>query len=74
MKGNMNLTNFISKIKQKDIEGNRTYLSIKIGSFRYGQSYQNATNTIEDMINRFAVFYYPIFQEDQKHEKIPSFT
>jgi len=60
----LNLTDFRNQIKTKDIEGNRTYLFIETKICRYGQSYQNATNTIEDMKNDFTCFYYPMYEED----------
>ncbi len=57
------LNEFIRKIKIEDVEGNKTYLHAIVNGRRYGQSYANATNTKEDMIRRFACFYYPFEQE-----------
>lgn len=57
----MTLQEFIKLIKTKDVEGNMTYVYATTKKCKYGQSYQNQTSTIEDMINRFAVFYYDKF-------------
>ncbi len=59
------LSDFISTIKIKDVEGNRTYLHTDFEGCEYGQSYQNTVMTKENMINSFAVFYYKFYQEDQ---------
>jgi len=60
----MKLQEFKDNIKVKDVEGNKTYLHLNIKGHGYGQCYQNQTNTLEDMKNRFVVFYYPLYQED----------
>ena len=60
----MTLKEFRDKIKTKDIESNRTYLSLEIGKFRYGQSYQNTVNSIEGMKDNFTVYYYDQWLED----------
>lgn len=59
----MTLNEFKDKINIKDVEGNRTYLSITVDKCKYGQSYQNTVNTIENMVNSFVVFYYPFTQD-----------
>lgn len=60
----MGILEFRAEIQSKDVEGNRTYLWLKVNGFKYGQSYQNAVHTLEDMKNRFVMFYYPIYQKD----------
>jgi hypothetical protein len=60
----MNIQEFKNNINIKDAELNRTYLWIETDICRYGQHYQNATSTIDDMLNRFVMFYYPIYQND----------
>jgi predicted nucleic-acid-binding Zn-ribbon protein len=60
----MNITEFKKKIQTEDVEGNRTYLWIQTKKCKYGQSYQNATSTIDDMKNRFVMFYYPMYEND----------
>lgn len=60
----MNITKFKDKIKVKDAGGNRTHLSVKASFCKYGQSYQNSVHTLEDMKNRFVLFYYPLYQKD----------
>ena len=57
------LNDFISTIRTKDAEGNRTYLYTDFEGCKYGQSYQNTVNTLEDMIDRFAVFYYKLYKD-----------
>lgn len=57
------LKEFISKIKSQDIAGNETMLSIKTDGRSYHKFYQNTVNTKENMINDFAVTYYPLIQE-----------
>ena len=56
------LNDFISTIRTKDAEGNRTYLYTDFEGCKYGQSYQNTVNTREGMINKFSVFYYNEYQ------------
>lgn len=56
------MNEFVSKIQSKDVEDNRTYLWADIDGVKYGQSYQNTVNTLEDMKNSFTVFYYPFTQ------------
>lgn len=65
-KNMLTLNEFKNEIKIKDVEGNRRYLSVEINGLKYGQSYQNTVNTIENMINHFIVFYYPLYQSDFK--------
>ncbi len=60
----MDIQELKNKIQTKDVEGNKTYLWIKIAGRKYGQSYQNTVNTIEGMKNDFIVFYYPMILED----------
>ena len=62
----MILQDFKNKIKCKDVEGNRTYLSVVIDGHKYGQSYQNTVNTRENMKNSFVMTYYPPACEDIK--------
>jgi hypothetical protein len=54
---------FKRSIKIKDVEDNKTYVYTTFEGCKYGQSYQNQTHTIEDMINSFIVFYYPMVLE-----------
>lgn len=54
----MTIKEFRSKIKTKDVEGNRTYLYVVINGKRYGQSYQNTVNTIEGMKDNFCITYF----------------
>jgi hypothetical protein len=66
----LTLNEFKNEIKIKDVEGNHTYLSAEISGVKYGQSYQNTVNTIENMINHFIVFYYPLYQSDRQDHEI----
>lgn len=59
----MNMTTFKNNIRHKGVEGNRTYLYINVNGCKYGQSYQNTVNTLDDMINSFVVTYYPFIKE-----------
>jgi predicted nucleic-acid-binding Zn-ribbon protein len=61
----MTLREFRNKIVIKDVEGNRTYLTVTINGCKYGQSYSNTVNTIEEMINAFIAFYFPLAVEDK---------
>lgn len=53
---------FKASIKVEDVEGNRKYLSTTFNGCEYGQSYPNTVYTIEGMIDRFVVFYYPFVE------------
>lgn len=63
MKNLITIAEFKAKIKAKDVKGNRTYLYAKVNNCKYGQSYQNTTQSIEDMKNSFVVAYYPFIQD-----------
>lgn len=58
------LNQFIQTIKWKNVGGNKTYLYTNFEGCKYGQSYQNQSCSLEDMIRRFATFYYPFYQEN----------
>ena len=62
---NLTIQEFKNSIKTKDIEGNKTYLYTTINGYKYGQSYQNQSNTLENMLNSFIVFYYPFTQDNK---------
>jgi len=62
----MNVTEFKNRIKTRDVGDNETFLSVIVGSCKYGQHYQNTTNTLENMLNSFVVTYYPLYELDQK--------
>jgi len=62
----MKIQTFKNKIQAENVEGNLTYLSVKINGCKYGQSYQNQANTLEGMKNAFVLFYYPLACEDVK--------
>jgi len=62
----LTLNEFIRKTKHKDIEGNRTYLYVTINGRKYGQSYQNQAESLDDMYRKFACFYYPFEQEREE--------
>lgn len=60
----LSLSDFRNQIKTKDVEGNRTYLSIDTDVCHYGQSYQNTVNTLENMLDNFTCFYYEMYEKD----------
>jgi len=61
----MKLQEFKDKIQCKNVEGNRTYLSLTVNGCKYGHSYQNTVNTLEGMKNSFVLFYYPLACENK---------
>lgn len=64
----MILLEFRNKIKTKDVEGNRTYLYLTVNGCKYGQSYQNTVNTLDNMKDQFTMFYYPMACEDRQNK------
>lgn len=62
------LHEFMQHIQHKDIEGNHTYLWAEVDGRRYGQSYPNTVNTLQGMIDNFAVCYYQLYQDDYEQE------
>ena len=58
----MTLQEFRNNINSKNVERNKTYLCLKVNGVKYGQSYQNTVNTLDNMKDQFTIFYYPFIQ------------